>query len=139
MNLLKINKLIDRRNLLISIFSVTCGFYYFYKSSRFLNIDDNLYQIHFRKFIKKIASSKKSYNYELSQYATKKNIEKLFLTFKNCLDMQITCGNLNYKKIMHLMAKRDFNNNNIVKLDGWLLSESEIILMSLTDYYDNRL
>ena len=141
MNIFNSKKKINRRCFLISIVSIGVGLFYFKKGSKTSSINDNIYRKHFRNFINQLPSTGSFYGNKLLSYATLKNKEKLFLTFKHCLDKQIISGYVDYRKIMQLMARYDFNRNSMVRLEGWMLSESEVILMSLTDVgsNDNRL
>lgn len=68
----------------------------------------------------------------------KKHIKKIYSSLNNSLYyLKINKMLVNSKTIFKEMSSRDFKEKNVLNVDGWILSEIEVILIAYINEYDN--
>lgn len=68
----------------------------------------------------------------------KKHIKKIYSSLNSSLHyLKINKMRVNSKTIFKEMSSRDFKEKNVLNVDGWILSEIEVILIAYINEHNN--
>jgi len=99
---------------------------------------DEKIEFYLNKIIVSLTKTKNlSYNFT-NLNLNNNHVKIMHLSISNSLkSLQKTSSIINADSLLKDMISKDYSNNNILNVDGWILSEIEVIIMTFIEKYNS--